>query len=210
MPGTLEDTWVDIVTLRAELVELLTGQPDRRWDEPCLPGWRVRDVAAHVLLPPPTAPAVAWGLLRAGFDRTRYGHDLAVRRAAASVPELLTAFRHATESRWMPRSRRPEQVLAELYVHTQDVRRALGAPRPVDAALVRAVLDTLATDRSLGDPARVDGLRLVATDVGWTRGDGPEVSGTGDALVLALAGRRAVLGDLAGDGVAVLAARLPQ
>ena len=52
------------------------------------------------------------------------------------------------------------------------------------------------------------GLRFVATDIGWKHGDGPEVQGTGEALVLAVAGRRVVLGELRGDGVAILSGRI--
>ena len=49
--------------------------------------------------------------------------------------------------------------------------------------------------------------RLVATDVGWSAGSGPEVRGPGEALLLAIAGRRGVVDELAGEGQPVLAAR---
>lgn len=52
------------------------------------------------------------------------------------------------------------------------------------------------------------GLRLAATDVPWSHGAGSEVRGTAAELVAALGNRQAVLGRLAGDGVAVLAARV--
>jgi hypothetical protein len=54
---------------------------------------------------------------------------------------------------------------------------------------------------------RAHGLRLVATDVEWTWGDGPEVRGTGEALLVALTGRPAALDDLTGDGVPSLRSR---
>jgi len=38
---------------------------------------------------------------------------------------------------------------------------------------------------------RIRGLRLTATDVDWTTGNGPPVEGTGEALLMALAGRPA-------------------
>ena len=52
------------------------------------------------------------------------------------------------------------------------------------------------------------GLRLVATDLSWSKGDGPEVAGTGEALLMAIAGRAAAIRDLTGPGVAILAERL--
>lgn len=208
--SALEDTWVDVTALRAGLVDLLAGLPDALWDTPSLcPGWRVRDVAAHVLLPPRLNLLALPGLVRARFDVARYVHDDAVRRAEAPVPALLAAFRHAVDRRWLPPTRRPEHLLADLYIHTQDIRRALGLPAAHDAGMLRAVLDTVASDRVIGDPARTAGLRLVATDVAWSHGDGPEVTGPADALVLTLSGRRVALGELAGPGVATLATRLP-
>lgn len=53
-----------------------------------------------------------------------------------------------------------------------------------------------------------DGLRLEATDQAWTHGDGPAVSGPGEALALALTGRAVALEQLTGSGVEVLRARL--
>ena len=41
----------------------------------------------------------------------------------------------------------------------------------------------------------------------WARGNGPEVIGTGEAVLMTIAGRSAALADLTGSGVAVLAER---
>ena len=51
-------------------------------------------------------------------------------------------------------------------------------------------------------------LRLVATDLEWTHGKGPEVRGPGEALLMVMAGRADALGDLHGPGLTTLAARL--
>jgi hypothetical protein len=48
----------------------------------------------------------------------------------------------------------------------------------------------------------------VATDLTWSRGDGPEIQGAGEAIVMAIGGRPAALDDLTGDGVEVLRTRL--
>ncbi len=52
------------------------------------------------------------------------------------------------------------------------------------------------------------GLRLVATDITWSAGQGPEVTGPATALLLALAGRPLALADLDGPGLATLAERV--
>ena len=46
---------------------------------------------------------------------------------------------------------------------------------------------------------------MVATDIGFSAGAGPEVRGTGEALLMAIAGRRGVVGELSGPGQGKLA-----
>jgi hypothetical protein len=48
----------------------------------------------------------------------------------------------------------------------------------------------------------------VATDLDWAHGKGPEVSGPGEALLLAMAGRPAALSELTGPGKTILAQRI--
>ena len=55
---------------------------------------------------------------------------------------------------------------------------------------------------------RIAGLTLRATDTDWSHGSGPEVAGPMIALLLAMAGRKAALPDLRGDGVETLRARM--
>lgn len=55
---------------------------------------------------------------------------------------------------------------------------------------------------------RMDGLRWTATDVDWTCGSGPEVTGPAEALVLLASGRPAPLDEVSGDGRAALETRL--
>lgn len=52
------------------------------------------------------------------------------------------------------------------------------------------------------------GLRLVATDVTWSAGDGPVVEGPAESLILAMSGRPAGLDDLTGKGMALLSSRV--
>jgi hypothetical protein len=52
------------------------------------------------------------------------------------------------------------------------------------------------------------GLRWTATDVDWSFGDGPEVSGRAEALILLSSGRPAPIDEVSGDGVSVLEDRV--
>jgi len=54
---------------------------------------------------------------------------------------------------------------------------------------------------------RARGVRLIATDLDWSHGDGPELRGTGEAVLMVMAGRAAALDDLDGPGKAKLAQR---
>jgi len=42
----------------------------------------------------------------------------------------------------------------------------------------------------------------------WQHGDGPEVTGTGEALLMAMTGRRVAVEELAGPGQATMAERV--
>ncbi|WP_344068936.1 hypothetical protein [Nostocoides vanveenii] len=59
-------------------------------------------------------------------------------------------------------------------------------------------------------PVRVNGrgLRLTATDLDWSAGSGPEVRGTREALLTAVAGRADLLPELSGPGLTTFASRV--
>ena len=93
-------------------------------------------------------------------------------------------------------------------MHGEDIRRALGAKgdHPADH------LTTLAevykkTGAPLRAKKRIEGLKLQATDVGWSTGEGPEVRGPCMSLILGMVGRKAALADCEGPGLETLASR---
>jgi uncharacterized protein (TIGR03083 family) len=97
--------------------------------------------------------------------------------------------------------------LTDLLIHGQDIRRPLGLTREFEAHRLRAALDFLASKRAhpgFVPRGRLAGLRLRATDLDWTSGEGAEVSGPGEALMMAMAGRQVALAELTGAGVAEL------
>ena len=100
-------------------------------------------------------------------------------------------------------------ALVDGTIHHQDIRRSLGRPRTVPADRLERVLGLVPGNPRLGAGRRIRGFRLSATDIDWAHCRGPELTGTGEALLMVMAGRRAALADLDGPGRATLAARLP-
>lgn len=99
-------------------------------------------------------------------------------------------------------------ALVDGTIHHQDIRRPLGQPRTIAAERLIRVLQLVPKNPRLGARPRIKGLRLRATDVDWTHGSGPEVTGPGEALLMAMAGRTAAVADLGGPGQRTLAQRL--
>ena len=102
-----------------------------------------------------------------------------------------------------------DRLRTEELASISEFARGLGLSRQVpEERLVAALGVAPGLSGFVGAKKRSAGLRLVATDVDWSHGDGPEVRGTGEALLLAMTGRRVVLDELHGDGVATLRDRL--
>ena len=90
-------------------------------------------------------------------------------------------------------------------MHSEDIRRPLGLKHDYPPDAVRQTIDFYRkSNLVIGGKKRAEGLTLKATDSDWSAGSGPEVSGPGVSLLLAIAGRSAALGDLSGDGVGAL------
>lgn len=193
---------------RAELATFLATLTPQQWEAPSLcAGWTVKDVVAHVVS---YEDLGAVGLLRR-FVKGRIVHanQVGVDEFAARTPQQLLDFltEHLHPS-GLTAGFGGMIALIDGTVHHQDIRRALGQPRTIPAQRLTRVLQLVPGNPRLGAGRRIRGLQLRATDVDWTHGRGPEVVGTGEALLMAMTGRKAALADLRGPGVATLARRL--
>ncbi len=207
-----ESQWQVISEQRRVLVDLLAELDDEQWERPSLCAqWRIRDVAAHVALTPqsPGLPAILAKAMRVGFDFDRVNHDLAVAHADRPSGELVDLLQDLADSRRRPAITTVDNLFFDTLVHIQDVAIPLqrAVAMPVDAARDGA-------DRvwRMGWPfwakRRLRGLRLVATDSAWSAGEGAEVRGPAQALLLLLTGRTAAaLPYLDGPGARHLADR---
>jgi uncharacterized protein (TIGR03083 family) len=176
----------------SELADLLAALP-AAWDAPSLcPGWRVREVVAHLTLPMhASAPVVILGLLRA---RGRWD-VLADRRARLDArhtsEELLAALRAPRMQAWTPPGGGATGALVHAVIHGLDITVALDLDRHPPTARMRIVLDGLTERRSLSHfGVSLDGLQLRAEDLEWSYGAGRVVSAPAVDLALILSGRR--------------------
>ncbi len=98
--------------------------------------------------------------------------------------------------------------LVETLIHHQDIRRALAQPRTIPAQRLVPALRTALIAPDVAGPWRIRGIRLVATDLRFSAGMGPEVRGPAEALLMAIAGRCDAVSELSGPGQPKLAARI--
>lgn len=201
------DTWKAIASERASLIDALSGLSDGAWEQPSLlPGWRVRDVVAHMVATAYMTPPKFFVKLAGSGFRFHSMTAKEIRRltGAHDSAGLLALYRSRIDSRTAPPGPAPTW-LGETIVHGEDVFRALGPYRDHPLPHVTAVANFyVGSNLLIGAKNRVAGIRLRATDADWSHGAGPEVTGPAIALVMAMTGRRAALDDLTGDGVAVL------
>jgi len=205
------DTWQAIDEERSALADDLATLDQSQWDVQSLCSqWRVRHVVGHLVggADVKTGPFLA-GMLKNGmsFNRFIVGEGLAL--GAAPPDELLELFRKTIGMRRTPPGAKPEIMLIDLVCHSGDIRRPTGMTRRVPEATLLTVANTV---KGIGFPLhskkRIAGLRFSATDSDWSAGDGPSVEGPLAALVFVMAGRKAPLEDLSGEGMQTLEARM--
>ena len=122
--------------------------------------------------------------------------------------DLLDLARRCVQPRGLPAGFNGGIALTDGMIHHQDIRRPLGMPRDIPADRLRAALEFAQYAPVIRGFWHRRGLRLIATDVDWSTGSGPEVRGPGEAVLLAIAGRDAAVDELDGPGLATLQPRL--
>lgn len=188
---------------RRDLADLLDTLADDEWATPSLcAGWSVRDVAAHVV----SYEHLGWTggigrLARARFDNGRANAIGLAEAEHASPADLVRKLRDHARPRGLTAGFGGRIALTDSLIHHQDIRRPLGRPRTVPTDRLVVALDFAMRAPPLPSRKQARGLRLVATDIDWVTGDGPEVHGTGEALLLAVAGRSPAFDDLSGPGL---------
>ena len=195
---------------RKDLADFLETLEPEHWERPSLcSGWTVRDVVAHLISYEEIGLGEFAGrFLRAGF---RFGRMNArrLREFGERSPGELVAYVRAHARPSGPTAMADARIgLTDGLIHHQDIRRTLGRPREVPAERLAPVLDFALMAPPLPARRNVRGLRLVATDLDWSRGSGEAVTGPGEALLMAVCGRAEALPELTGPGLATLESRV--
>ncbi|MCU1483867.1 MAG: hypothetical protein JWN67_613 [Actinomycetia bacterium] len=203
-------TWALIHREREAVADTLTTLTPAQWAAPSLcGGWTVQEAAGHVVAgAEQTKGAFARGMAANGFRFNRM-MDRTARRVGAQAPQEIIGRLRARTSTTNGPPAPAMTMLGEIVVHGEDVRRPLGIAGTTAPDALVACLEMYETASfPVGTKARIADLRLAATDVGWTHGDGPEVTGDAASLLLAMTGRRAGLDGLTGEGLGRLRARM--
>jgi uncharacterized protein (TIGR03083 family) len=203
---------------RHDLLRFFRSLTADQWETPSLcSGWRVRDVAAHLLVDEPTQAGMVERVLpivvAQHFSIDRVNALWVTQNRTRTTDSIIGSFEEDTSSGvgLIGRLLGPAVALRALVIHHQDMRRPLHLARVIPPERLLAVLDAIVTRKgsiSIGSRERAAGLNLRAIDVSWSHGSGPEVRGPAEAIIMALAGRGAALSDLDGQGTAILASRL--
>jgi uncharacterized protein (TIGR03083 family) len=208
----LVDVRAAIAAERRRTADLIDSLNQAQLETPSLCGaWTVKEVAGHLVSavdsPRSMLPRM---VLRSGFRLHRANAMLAAEVAKRPAADLAGALRRHADHPFKPPLVGYAGPLTDLLVHGQDMRRPLGLAAALDPERLRFSLGWLTAGRAPGFTSRrrLAGLRFEATDLDWSWGAGPVLTGPGEALLMAITGRPAALRDLDGPGVGRLAARL--
>lgn len=185
-----DQIWAVIDAQRADLADLLDGLSPEQWTAPSLcDGWRVRDVASH-LTHSHMSP------LRAMVEAARSGFrfDPMIRRLALedsrSQAQITAALRGMVGSRKKILGTTDRDPLMDILVHGQDIAVPLGIDRPMPTDAAVEVANHMWHMRFPMNPSkRLQGVRLLATDVDFAVGAGSEMRAPIRDLVMVIAGR---------------------
>jgi uncharacterized protein (TIGR03083 family) len=210
------DPWRIYAAERADVHDFLASLTPAQWDAQSLcQGWRIRDVAVHLLVDEPVEQlGLPLALVKAAWFRFSVHriNDWWVRRNRdRPTNSIVTAFAGVWQPGRISKLVGPRTSVRAMVIHHQDMRRPLGMRRTVPEERLRAALDVILTPQgshNLGSFERGSGLRLQATDIDWSWGDGPTILGPAESILMAVAGRRGTIAELSGPGLPILTSRI--
>jgi uncharacterized protein (TIGR03083 family) len=217
MPTTIQHRLV--AGQAADAADLAESLTEEQLDAPSLcEGWRVRDVLGHLSAGIELTLAQMLGTVaRHGGSVAKASLHTSIAYADAHTPEEMAhtlrefgaGFADGKGRDGILRVVTPTELQIDTLIHLQDIRRPLGLTDPIpEERIATALAEAPAIGGLMKLKQRGKGLRLRATDLDWSAGDGPEVEGPAEALLLALSGRPAGLDELRGEGYERLAGRV--
>lgn len=204
-----ELVWGWVAEERLDLADALDDLDPAAWDAASLcAGWKIRDVLGHLVwLAEGNRRSIMTDLSRQLRPPNAAMARIARRHGETEPPVLVSRLRDAAEGRFVAPTQPPAAALGEVLTHRIDALRPVGGTRRAPDERTRTAADAyrnIGLVFGVGRAARK--VRFVASDAGWAVGpeDGPEATGPGDAVLLALAGRREGRMDLSGPGARLL------
>jgi|SRR5215469_2334443 len=194
-----------IAAHRRALADALGTLTAEQWRSASLcAGWTAAHVLAHQTMPFRMSEAdFMAGLQGSGGDFTKFSNEVAERDSKAPPAELVAALRDNADSPWSPPGGGLTGALSHDVIHGLDIAWPLGLAYEIPELATTAVLDALTATGSqslFGFP--LEGIRVAATDVSWSAGEGAELTGRSRDLVPLLAGRAVPRTLFHGEGAA--------
>jgi uncharacterized protein (TIGR03083 family) len=170
----------------AQLADTLDQLDPDAWDSPSLcDGWRVRELIAHLTMPARlTVEQFGAELSAVNGDFQLLSDTIASRDSGLPIAEHLANLRSPVLAAWQPPGGGEIGALNHAVVHGLDVTNALQLPRACSEATAEVILTSL-TEGGVGARfgVNLEGLRLEATDLDWSWGDGRAVSASAAELI---------------------------
>lgn len=195
---------------RTDLADFLETLTPQQWAAQSLcQGWTVRDVVAHVVSYEgvPAAELVR-RFTRSAFLLNRVNARSLQEHREQEPRQLIRLLRKHILPSGLTTAFGGRVALLDSLMHHQDIRRSLGLPRDVPEERLRAALPFALFAPPIKALWHVRGVKVVATDLAWSGGVGPEARGTGEAVLMVMGGRRGVAQQLTGPGASRLVRRL--
>ncbi len=209
----VDQIWAAIDAQRIRVADLLDELTDDEWRAPSLcAGWTVRDVAAHL-----TLQQIPWSealrmMVRFRGNKHRAIIECAKERAAAlETTQIAAGIRATVGDRRRNAGVTVRETLIDALVHGQDIAVPLNRALPISptaAAVATSRMWTMRFPPPFPATKVMKDFRIVATDIDWSAGNGPEVQGPIGAIMLLSCGRLVALPQVTGPGAVLLAARL--
>jgi len=172
-------------------------------------GWTPAHVLAHQTMPFRISEAEFMaGMQQCGGDFTKYSDEIAERDSQLPPADLVAVLRENAETPWAPPGGGLAGALSHDVIHGLDSTWLAGLAYDIPAEAMTSVLGSITGPLALPDDAVVaadvqpgvqratlfgfplDGIRVSATDLDWSTGQGAELRGRGRDLLPLLAGRK--------------------
>jgi uncharacterized protein (TIGR03083 family) len=199
-----------IAAHRRALAEALSQMPADQWHGASLcAGWTPAHVLAHQTMPFRISEAEFMaGMQQCGGDFTKFSDEIAERDSNIPPSELVAVLRENADNAWAPPGGGLAGALSHDVIHGLDISWLPGLAYEIPVQAMTMVLDSITGPLTPPEDAVVaadvnpsavrttlfgfplDGIRVSATDLDWSAGQGAELCGRSRDLLPLLAGRK--------------------